>query len=337
MKIGDFDVSKKVLIVAEIGNNHEGKFSLAKRMVNEAADCGADAVKFQTFKADKYVTTTEYKRHKQLTKFQLTYKQFRSLSRLAYKKGLIFLSTPFDLDSVDALNPFVPAFKISSGDNTFWHLIRKIAMKKKPVILSTGMASVKEIKKGLDILRKFGRKKPLKKWVSLLHCVSSYPVPAGQVNLASVDYLSDKFNLLAGYSDHSIDITACLAAVARGARIIEKHFTYSKRNQKFQDHYLSADPSEFEDMVRKIRQIEMISGKYMKKTMPCEYKLKINARRSIAAGKAISKNKRIVMSDIIWVRPAVGFKVGQEHLVIGKKSTRNIKRGEIIKPADLVS
>jgi len=330
MKVGDIDLDKKVLIVAEIGNNHEGNFELAQEMIYKAAEAGADAAKFQTFKTEKYVTITEKERYEKVKSFELSYEQFEELSLIANKNGLIFLSTPLDRESVDALDSFVQVFKISSGDNTFWPLIKKIASKRKPVILSTGVANEEEIREALHLLKEYGKLEPLQDWVALLHCVSSYPVPPDEVNLSSI-----KFVVTVGYSDHALDTTACLAAVALGARVIEKHFTYSKKNQTFRDHLLSADPHEFKEMVEKIRLIESYLGEYKKESMPCEEKMKIVVRRSIAANTSIEKGEVITPDDLTWVRPALGLKIGQENVVIGKKALRDIKIGELIKEEDV--
>lgn len=335
MKIGKIDLDKKVLIVAEIGNNHEGDFELAKKLIYKAKESGADAVKFQTFKAEKFVTITEKERYNQLKSFELSYEQFGELCSIANKNGLLFLSTPFDIESVDALDSFVPAFKISSGDNTFWPLIERVASKGKPVILSTGIANEEEIREVLRLLKKYGKPDPIENWVTLLHCVSSYPVPQEEVNLLSIKYLMDKFELSVGYSDHSLGITACLAAVALGARLIEKHFTYRKENQKFKDHLLSADPKEFKEMVKNIRLIETYLGDYRKSTALCEKDSNVFVRRSIAANRKIYEGEKISAQKLTWLRPATGYKVGEEDKLIGKKALRDIEAGEIIQRSDV--
>ncbi|MFB0564467.1 MAG: N-acetylneuraminate synthase family protein, partial [Candidatus Aminicenantaceae bacterium] len=320
---------------AEIGNNHEGDFELAKQMIHQAAEAGADVVKFQTFRVSDFVTCSERERYNQLAKYEFSYDQFKELYTIATGEGLMFLSTPLDLKSVDALDGFVEAFKIASGDNTFWPLIAHVASKGKPVILSTGMAEDGEIAQALKVLKRHGKSEAIEDWVVLLHCVSCYPTPDDKVNLLSIDYLKDKFGLTVGYSDHTLGTTACIAAVARGARVIEKHFTYSKKDKDFMDHRISADPVEFKHIVEEIRLVETSLGEYKNEMMPCEEKVKDMARRSIAAKRFIEKGKMIEENDLTWLRPASGFRVGDENLVIGRRASRNIEKGEIIRAKDL--
>ncbi len=335
MIIDNIDLGKKVLIIAEVGNNHEGNFELAKQMIDQAAESGADAIKFQTFKADRYVTKKDEKRFQQLKGFELSYDQFRELASLAKKRSLIFLSTPFDLESVDALDPYVPAFKIASGDNTFLPLIKRIAQKKKPVIISTGTADQEVIATALETLKEYGQSKPLKDWVMLLHCVSNYPAKPEELNLLSIRYLQDKFDLTVGYSDHSLGIAASIVAVSCGARVIEKHFTYKKEDQSFRDHLLSADPGEFKSMVEGIRGIEILLGQYKKEPTDAEEKIKRIVRRGIAVNRLVKKGELIEEKDIIWLRPSGEFKPGQEDLVIGKKARRDLEESKILEKDDI--
>ncbi|ODS33761.1 MAG: N-acetyl neuramic acid synthetase NeuB [Candidatus Scalindua rubra] len=330
MKISDFNISEKVLIVAEIGNNHEGNFDLAKMMIEQAAEIGADAVKFQTFQTEHYVSVTEDERFKQLRKFELTYAQFKELSDHAREHGLIFFTTPFDLESATAVENFVPAYKISSGDNTFWPLLKHIAKKGKPILISTGLIELNELEKTVEIIRKHGNFDSLKNYLVLLHCISAYPATKYDLNLLSIKFLQDHFDLFIGYSDHTQDILSCVVAVSLGARVIEKHFTYRKEGQSFKDHQISADPKEFKEMVSQIRAVEVMLGDYKKVSMPVERQLFIGARRSIAANRDIISGETINIKDVTWVRPAKGFKVGEENLVIGHVAKRKIKMGEII-------
>jgi len=334
MKIQSFDISKQVLIIAEIGNNHEGNFNLAKDMIKMAADSGADAVKFQTFCADRYVSQLDKKRYDQLKSYELTYEQFELLSQTAIKNGLIFLSTPFDIESVDALEPYVPAYKISSGDNTFWPLIKHIAKKGKPVILSTGLTTMNELKNAVAIISENSPIKKSREKLALLHCISAYPADLSDLNLLSIQYLKDNFDVLTGYSDHAMGIYSCLTAVGVGARIIEKHFTYSKEGQTFKDHLLSATPDEFKKMVTRIRDIEKMIGIYQKKPAKSESPLFSAARRSIAARKNISKGEILDISHITWIRPGNGLKPGNEDLLIGRKLKNVVLCGAIFTEDD---
>jgi len=322
------------MVIAEIGNNHEGDFNIAKDMVKMAADSGADAVKFQTFCVDRYVTSKDKSRFEQLKKYELTYEQFEILAHTAKKNGLIFLSTPFDIESADALDSFVPAYKISSGDNTFWPLIKHVANKGKPVILSTGLTRIKELEKAVSIISENSTITDIKKALILLHCISAYPAYSSDLNLLAIKYLRDHFGILTGYSDHSMETNSCVAAVAVGARIIEKHFTYKKEGQTFKDHLLSADPNELKEMVIQIRAMEEMLGHYQKEPVKSEEPLFVAARRSIAAKKDLISGMVVSADDITWVRPGEGIKPGDEQLVIGKKLKRNIKSGIIFSLED---
>jgi N,N'-diacetyllegionaminate synthase len=337
MKIKKFNIKKKVFIIAEIGNNHEGSFKLAKKMINAAAKTGVDAVKFQTFIPEKFVSFEDQSRINKLRKFQLNYNQFSELSRFAKKKGLIFFSTPLDLKSAKFLNKIQPIFKISSGDNNFYPLIDLVASFKKPIIISTGAVNVDSIKKVYNkILKVWPVKNEAHQNLAFLHCVSSYPVPNQQANLASITYLKKLFpDVVIGYSDHTIGITAPILSVIAGARIVEKHFTLDKNYSDFRDHQLSADPKEMCLMVNKIREAEKMLGKEEKIPQPCEKDMHIVARRSIAANCDLKKGTKLLISHLTWVRPGHGFPPGNEKKIIGKKITKSLKMGEIIMKSDL--
>ena len=337
MKIGKIDTNKQVFIVAEIGNNHEGSFKIAKKMISEAALAGVDAVKFQTFIPEHFVSCEDQTRLNRLRSFQLSYNQFLELSKIAKKKGLIFFSTPLDIQSAKFLNTIQPIFKISSGDNNFYPLIDTVAKFGKPVIVSTGAADTLTIKNVYNKISKIwsSKKKNIQNLV-FLHCVSSYPVPIDQANLASIIYLKKLFpDVVVGYSDHTIGIDAAVLSVIAGARVIEKHFTLDKNFSDFRDHKLSADPEEMHLMVKKIRKVDKIFGKEEKKQQPCEKEMKNVGRRSISVAHNFSKGKKLSKSDLIWVRPGKGFPPGEEKKILGKKTSRDLKIGEIIKKGDI--
>jgi N,N'-diacetyllegionaminate synthase len=337
MKIGKIDTDKKVFIVAEIGNNHEGNFITAKKMIIKAAAAGVDAVKFQTFIPEHFVSCEDQTRLNRLRSFQLSYNQFLELSKIAKKKGLIFFSTPLDIQSAKFLNTIQPIFKISSGDNNFYPLIDTVAKFRKPVIVSTGAADIITVKNVYNKISKIwsSKKKNIQNLV-FLHCVSSYPVPNDQANLASIIYLKKLFpDVVVGYSDHTIGIDAAVLSVIAGARVIEKHFTLDKNFSDFRDHKLSADPEEMRLMVKKIRKVDKMFGKEEKKQQPCEKEMNNVGRRSISVAHNFSKGKKLSKSDLIWVRPGKGFPPGEEKKILGKKTSRDLKIGEIIKKGDI--
>ena len=337
MKFGKIDTDKKIFIVAEIGNNHEGNFRVAKKMINEASAAGVDAVKFQTFIPEHFVSYEDQSRLKRLKDFQLSYKQFRELSKIAKKKkGLIFFSTPLDIKSAKFLNTIQPVFKISSGDNNFYPLINTIAKFGKPMIISTGAADIDDIKKVYEKISKIWSLKKKYQNLGFLHCVSSYPVPNEQTNLATITYLKKMFpKIVVGYSDHTLGIDAAVLSVIAGARIIEKHFTLDKNFSDFRDHKLSANPEELRLMVKKIRNADKLLGREEKKQQKCEIEMKNVGRRSIAAAYNLLKGNKLSESDLIWVRPGKGFSPGEEKKVLGKTILRNLKIGQIIKKSDI--
>ena len=337
MKIGKIDTDKKVFIVAEIGNNHEGNFEVAKHMIIEAAAAGVDAVKFQTFIPEQFISSEDQSRINRLRSFQLSYLQFKKLSKVAKKKGLIFFSTPLDIKSAKFLNTIQPIFKISSGDNNFYSLIDTVAGFGKSMIVSTGATDIKSLKKVYNkVLKAWSSKKKRNLNFAFLHCVSSYPVPNDQVNLASIKYLKKMFpNVVVGYSDHTIGIDAAVSSVVAGARIVEKHFTLDKKYSDFRDHQLSADPKEMTMLVNQIRKNEKMLGKEEKKPQSCEKEMKILGRRSIAVARDLSARTKLSSFHLTWVRPARGFLPGQEKKVLGKKLRKNLKLGDIVRKIDL--
>jgi N,N'-diacetyllegionaminate synthase len=262
MRIGSFDTDRAVLVVAEIGNNHEGNFERAAEMVRQAARCGVGAVKFQTVRAGQLVRRSEKARFERLTQFELSERQFGALSELAHELGLLFISTPLSLDAADFLKPLLDAYKIASGDNDFFPLIEKVARTGKPVVVSTGVSDVSQIDATVGFLRDQWKLHGITGELGLLHCVSSYPTPPEQANLRSVPFLAERFGCTVGYSDHTLGTEAAVLAVAAGARIIEKHFTLDKRQSDFRDHQLSADPAEMSELIQRIRAAESLLGSW---------------------------------------------------------------------------
>lgn len=334
MLIENFDVKKKVFIIAEIGNNHEGNFKLAKKMIEQAAIAGVNAVKFQLFKPE-HISGGDLSRLKKLKNFSLSIQEFKKLSTVAKKNDLIFFSTPFDLESAKFLNTIQNVFKVSSGDNNFYPLISSILKFKKPTIISTGCANIKILKKTYDLIKKSWSKKNFLSKLAFLHCVSSYPVPNDQANLASIPYLKKKFpKITIGYSDHTLGIDAAILSVTAGARIIEKHFTLDKGYSDYRDHNLSANPKEMNIMVKKIREVEKMFGKEEKKILTCEKEMSFSGRRSIAASRNLREGSTLKYSDLVWIRPGKGYAPGDEYKLIGRKIKKNIKINQVFQKDD---
>ncbi|MFH1537400.1 MAG: N-acetylneuraminate synthase family protein [bacterium] len=330
MKIGGIDLENQVMVVAEMGNNHEGSYELAAKMISLAAKAGADAVKFQTFRTEHFVSRENEARFNQLKSFELSFAEFEKLSKVATEEGVVFLSTPLDLESAKFLNGLVPAFKIASGDNTFYPLIELVASFAKPIILSTGLLDTRQVADTKKRIEKIWGEKKIKQEIAALHCVCSYPVPPSQANLLAIRELRDQLGCTVGYSDHTTGIDAAVLAVALGARIIEKHFTIDKNHSDFRDHKLSADPAEMELLAKKVKEASALLGAGQKTIQECEKELEQAVRRSIVAARDIAKGATIGPEDITWVRPGVGIPSGNESEVIGKIATRNIRAGEVL-------
>ena len=323
-------LKKKTFIIAEVGNNHEGSFVVAKKLVVLAAKAGADAVKFQTFKTQNFIRKEDKKRFNQLKKFELSYDQFASLKKLANKYKIKFISTPLDLESANFLLNNADAIKIASGDNNFFPLIEKVLISKKSLIISTGMTDIKDLKYLIKTIEDRIGKEKMKNKISLLHCVTSYPVEDKHANLKSISYLIKNFDINIGYSDHTIGNEACLASVALGAKIIEKHFTLDKNFSKFRDHALSADFSDLKNMVKSIRKIEKQLGEYNKKIARPEKKIIKVIRRGVYAKSVIKKGEKTSTLNTNFLRPSNSKDFLHIKKIIGKKTKNRKEKNQII-------
>ncbi|MFX0014118.1 MAG: N-acetylneuraminate synthase [Promethearchaeota archaeon] len=324
-------------IIAEAGVNHNGSLELAKNLVDVAKNVGADAVKFQTFKPERLVTryakkadyqkatTLEESQHEMLMKLKLTERQFKDLKDYTTKKEIIFLSTPFDLETVEFLDKLdIPAFKIGSGDVTNIPLLEHIAKKLKPIILSTGMSNLGEIENAIETITNCNNEN-----IILLHCVTSYPTPIEAANLMAIGTLRKAFKRLVGFSDHTLGILAPIIAISLGASVIEKHFTLDKK-LKGPDHQASLEPNEFAEMVRMIRTAEKALGDGIKKLEDVEKEIKKVARRSIVARSEILPGQIISEENLDIKRPGIGLEPKHFNQVIGKKAKRKISEDELI-------
>ncbi len=325
-------------VIAEAGVNHNGDVALAKKLIDAAADAGADAVKFQIFKAEEVATELANKAKYQkettgvdesqidmLKRLELTENDFTELSDYARNKGLIFLATPFDKRSVDLLDELgVTAFKIASGEITNLPLLRHIARKNKPVILSTGMSTLDEIGEALEIIR---QQKLIE--IILLHCVSCYPASIEDMNLRAMQTLKLTFGLPVGLSDHTTGVTIPVAAAALGASIIEKHFTLDKKLSG-PDHRASLEPEELRQMVQAIRDVEKALGNGLKKPTPGEKENRKVARRSIVAKVDIPRGIRIEEDMLEVKRPGDGMEPKYLEEVSKKRARVGFKKDEII-------
>lgn len=328
----------KVFIIAEAGVNHNGSVDLAKKLVDVAVECGADAVKFQTFKAENLVSSSAPKADYQKKNTDALESQFDMIKRLeldvkahteliAYckQRKIMFLSTPFDCESIRLLDGLgMQIFKIPSGEITNLPYLRHIGALGKKIILSTGMSNIDEIRDAVSVLMKAGTRKGN---ITILHANTMYPTPMKDVNLNAMLTIRKEFNLDVGYSDHTLGIEVDIAAVAMGASCIEKHFTLD-RMMSGPDHKASLEPEELKSMVSSIRNIEAALGDGNKKASPSESANLVVARKSIVARIAIKKGERLTEEHITTKRPGAGISPMYWDDVIGTLAKRNYKEGD---------
>lgn len=334
MNIGAIDTEKRVMIIAEVGNNHEGSYTLAEELIGRAAEAGADAVKFQTIVPERLVSVQQTARIEQLNKFKFSYEQFASLKSVADSEGIAFLSTPFDIESAHFLNSIVPAFKIASGDNTFFPLLEAIATTGKPIIMSAGMTELREIQASKEYIESVWQREGIASELALLHCVVSYPTPPEEANLLAIRALHS-LGCTVGYSDHTIGVQAAVLSVALGARIIEKHFTIDNHYSAFRDHQLSANPADLRELVQRVREAELLLGQEAKHVQTAEAGNVVPVRRSIVAARDLPQGHLLQREDISWVRPGGGLAPGKESEILGKVLNRAVQHGEQILAADV--
>lgn len=337
----------KTLIIAEAGVNHNGSLDLAKKLIDVAAESGADIVKFQTFKAEKLVSKTakqadyqivnqagkpEDTQFSMLKKLELSVENHHELINYCKSKNIEFLSTAFDLESLDFLNNLgIDIFKIPSGEITNLPYLRKVGNFQKTVILSTGMANLGEIESALKILIEAGT---VKEKITVLHCNSEYPTPFEDVNLRAMKTIRKAFGVQIGYSDHTKGIEVAIAAVSLGASLIEKHFTLDN-NMEGPDHKASLEPAELKAMISAIRNIEKALGNGIKTPSPSERKNIEIARKSIHLDKNLPSGHILTESDLIMKRPATGISPMLLELVLGKKLNKDLEEDHQIQWTDL--
>lgn len=357
--------SKRVFIIAEAGVNHNGEKNLAFSLVDAAADAGVDAVKFQTFSAEKLAsahapkavyqknnTDADESQLAMLKKLELPKEWHRELQVYAHQKGIEFLSTAFDLGSLEFLNELnIPVFKIPSGELTNLPLLWAFARTGKPLILSTGMATLAEVESALATIThalhyaeepvsmmevwkswsQFEHRLKLANHVTLLHCTSQYPTPAEQVNLLAMDTLKHAFGLPVGYSDHTEGGLIPIAAVSRGATVIEKHFTLD-RTLPGPDHKASLEPAELAKMVEDIRKLELAFGSGVKAPQASEWDTSQAARQQVVAARPMEAGSVWQRSDLTTARCGRGLQPFMLWELVGKKAARDYTAGEVIEP-----
>jgi N,N'-diacetyllegionaminate synthase len=342
IRIGDRNVGpgERVFIIAEAGVNHNGDLDRAKRMVDAAAEAGADAVKFQTFAAERLVTATAPSRQEghlpsgtpesqfdMLRRLELSAQAHHDLHALCGARRVLFLSTPFDEGSADLLEAVgVPAFKIGSGEVTHLPFLEHVARKGKPILLSTGMSYLSEVDEATRAIRGAGCDELI-----LLHCVSAYPADPGQANLRAMQAMAQAFRVPVGYSDHTLGGDLALAAVTLGACVIEKHFTLD-RTLPGPDHHASLEPHELRAMVRSIRTVEKALHGGVKAPAPSEMANRIAVRRSLVATQNIAAGTVILQGMVTAKRPASGLSAKYLHWLVGRRARVAIRTDQVILP-----
>ncbi len=338
---------EKVIIIAEAGVNHNGDIENAYKLIDAAVESGVDYVKFQTFSAEKLVSPDAKKaayqsknigdgndyQYDMLKKLELSHEDHLLLMDYCNQKDIKFFSTAFDVEGVDYLNQLgLDMFKIPSGEMTNFPYLRSVAQKGKPIILSTGMGALGEIEEAMSVLLKYGAQRDN---ITILHCNTEYPTPMLDVNLKAMNTIGQAFGVQIGYSDHTLGIEVPTAAVALGAKVIEKHFTLD-RDLPGPDHKASLEPNELKAMVSAIRNIEMaISGSGRKEPSESESKNILIARKSIFLKNDLSEGAIIEESDIMALRPGDGISSMQWNNVVGRKISKNKKAFEKLSWSDL--
>lgn len=320
-------------IIAEIGANHNGDMKLCKKMINSAKKCGADAVKFQSWSKTSLISRAEYNRNtcysdkkkhfgsleEMVEKYQLTPEQHYEVKKYCEKEGITFLSSGFSEEEIDLLDSLeIPVFKVASMDINHLPLLRFIAQKRKPVILSTGMATLGEIERAVQVLKTRGAGP-----IALLHCISIYPPAYNTIHLRNMQMLEQAFDVPVGFSDHTLGTAIPLAAISLGACIIEKHFTLDK-NLDGWDHAISADPAELETIVREGKNIFHALGSTTRTVTDAEIEKRKKFRRSVVVTHAMHKGEIITCADLTYKRPGTGISPDEVKYLIGKSINHDI-------------
>ena len=335
MRIGSLDSDAAVIVIAELGNNHEGDPEVALELVRAASAGGADAVKLQTSDPHWFVRPDNEARMAQMERFRLVEEDIARIRDLAHDEGLAFLSTPLDLPSVELLEPLVDAYKIASGDNDVPQLLERVAETRKPMVVSTGMSDLAGIRAAKDVVERRWTALGHDGELAIMHCVSAYPAPAERAALATIPMLAAELGVTVGYSDHTLGIDACVAAVAAGARLLEKHLTLRHDYSEFRDHQLSAEPDELAELVRRVREAETLMGEPQRDLAPEEEPIAEVARRSLVAARDLPEGHELVAGDLTWMRPRDGLPPAREPELLGRRLKRALAFAEPVRLEDL--
>ncbi len=332
-KIFNVNLEHRPAIIAEIGLNHEGSIDKAYELISLAKEGGADAVKFQFFTPNRYVTMSQHERFNQVSKFSLDKSDFFSIHNYSKKEGIPFFATPLTEDWVEIISKNCEAVKIASGDLTFKPTIKKCVESAKKIILSTGASDTKEIKNTLNYIKR--KRKNISDYLLLMHCVSAYPAPKEEINLNSIRFLRDKFRVSVGYSNHIKNIEVCFYSFLFGSKVIEVHFTDKDKNRKFRDHSLSFTKNELRTLKNKIEDNLNLLGNFEKKIQKSERSNRKLIRKGIVAAKNLKPESIIKKSDLKYARPSNHFSSEKLKDILGKKVRNFIPENFLVKKKDL--
>lgn len=334
MKLFGKNTAEELVVIAEIGVNHQGDVEYAKELIRLAAATGADAVKFQSYTPERYVSKENSERFKRVSRFALTEKDHLVLIEEAKAHNIAFFSTPLSEDWVSFLDKHCEAFKIASGDITFEPVIRAAAKTGKPIIISTGAAKIEEIDRAASWVKNEIGNNNLADHLVVMHCICAYPAPIEQSNILSIPFFRERYGVIIGYSNHVIEPEAGLAAVALGANIIEVHFTDKKTNRDFHDHALSFEPQDLKAFIKSANLIRASLGFKDKRIAPCEADIIPHVRKGVTARGDLARGHVIDEVDLQYSRPALTYSSFDKSSLIGRKLKTKVPSGFTFKKED---
>lgn len=330
MKLFGKDCDRDVIVVAEIGVNHEGNVDAATELIKLAHQAGADAVKLQSYTPKRFASSADPVRQERVRRFCLDRAAHYRLAGESRRLGAHLFSAAITEDVIPLLAELFPAIKVASGDLNFEPIVRGAAATGKPVILSTGNGTVEEIEQALAWCREEIGEKGLQERIALLHCVSAYPTPIEQANLLSIPFLRERFGLVTGYSNHVLGTEAVLAAVALGARIVEVHVTDRREGREFRDHAMSFEPPELADLIVSVHKVASSLGEPGKPLQPSELGIRVAMRKGVVAARDLGVGTVLTRNDLMYARPASEFPAAELPRLVGKRLTVAIREGELI-------
>lgn len=316
------------LLIAEIGGNHEGDFSIAKQMTRSAIKSGVDCIKFQLYRGDTLVNPLESpERNKHFKKFELTKKEHIQLAEMCSEANVIYNASVWDLEMLDWIDDYLDFYKIGSGDLTAFPIIKEFAKRGKPILLSTGLSTTKEVLQTITYIQKINKVYLKPEMLCVMQCTSMYPISDSDANLCVMDQFKSLTGLSVGYSDHTIGSKALQIAASMGAKVLEFHFTESREGKLFRDHMISLTKNEVVQLIKDIKQITILRGKNIKKPeiIELDNNHHISFRRGVYVNKPIKKGQLIKQEDLTFLRPCSGTDCRDFELVIGSKALKSIK------------